>query len=165
MVLRFVSILPLYERSSRPADSALPVAAMMRSRSVDTNKFSCRSGIVTIVPSSFHSGLLVSVGNCTWSEIGCCSRTSVSCDTPVYGRKKKTYRVHVDPILLGIVLSTWELCDTLALRRRDIVRVTFHLISGANSARSIWRWSCWCAERRRRAHRRGRLVPKGLGRI
>jgi hypothetical protein len=62
MVLRFVSILPFYKRMSRPADSTLLVTVMAQLCSVDTVAVP-ESGIGTIVPSIFHSGLLVSVGN------------------------------------------------------------------------------------------------------
>ena len=134
---------------SRPADSALPVAAMMRSRSVDTSKFSGNSGIVTIAPSSFHSGLLVSVGNCTWSEIGCWSRPSRQSAAQTSNiDKSKTYWVQVNPVLLGIVLSTGKFCDTLALGGRNIVSVSVHLISRAYYAcsNSSWRRRGWCIE-------------------
>jgi hypothetical protein len=45
--------------------------------------------------------------------------------------------------MFRIVLSTRECCDTLTLRRRDIVRITFHLISGANGAHRTWLWHSW----------------------
>src|SRR5882757_9578206 len=85
-----------------------------------------------------HSGLLVSISNWTWSEIGCCSRTIVSRHTTNIDKGRKTHGVHTDPVLFGIVLSTRQLCDTLTLRRRYIVRFTFYLISRANCARETW---------------------------
>jgi hypothetical protein len=60
----------------------------------------------------------------------------------------KTHRVHVDPILLGIVLSARKFCDALALGGRNIIHITLHLIRGANCARSstLRRWHNWRAE-------------------
>lgn len=56
---------------------------MMQSRSVDKNKFSGSSGLLR------YPGLLVSVRNCTWSEIGCCSRTVVSPYDPTMTKEFK----------------------------------------------------------------------------
>ncbi len=158
---------------SFPAESALPVTAMMRSRSVDTSRLSGRSGIVTIVPSNFHSGLLASCGSCTCSEIGCCFSLSPQRQSARHSLKKDnkivygtTHRVHVDPVLFWIVLSARKLCDALALRRGDVVRVTFHLIGGAYRSRGIGR--SWGRGRRGEWWRHApgrRLVTEWLCRV
>ena len=70
IVIEFVSILPWYESRMRDTGAALPVACKMRSRSVDTRRLSGSSDSVTVVPFSFHSGFVSSLGSCTWSEIG-----------------------------------------------------------------------------------------------
>lgn len=50
----------------------LPVCCKIRSRSVETNKVSGRSGTSTTSPSNLHSGLDTSFGSCTFRDIGCC---------------------------------------------------------------------------------------------
>jgi len=75
--------------------------------------------------------------------------------------------VQVDPILLGIELSTGEFGNALALGGRNIVSVTLHLISRTNRARSTWLlWRGWRTEwRRASGGGRRRLITEGLGRV
>src|SRR5262245_14732007 len=70
----FVSIFPPYDSRIRDAGTLLCVCSRMRSRSVETSRLSGRSGIVTAVPSSFHSGFVGSLGSSTWSEIVYCGK-------------------------------------------------------------------------------------------
>jgi hypothetical protein len=76
-----------------------------------------------------------------------------------------TNGMHVDPILFGIILATRELRNTLTLRRRDIITITFHLIGRPNCTRATgWRRDRWVEGR----HTHGRwwgLISKWLGRI
>jgi hypothetical protein len=64
-------------------------------------------------------------------------------------------------------LSSRKFCDTLALGRRNVFCITFHLIRGANCARSgLRRRHSWCAEWRcASGRRRWRLVTEWLGRV
>ena len=71
-VFAFVSIFPLYDNIILDSGTLLPIVRTRWSRRVDTKCVTGMSCRVTTLPSSFHSGFVLSTGSWIWTEMGCC---------------------------------------------------------------------------------------------
>lgn len=129
-----VNIFPAYASRIFEVGMPLPVCCKIRSRRVDTSNVSGKSGMVTTVPSSFHSGFEGSVGSCIRNDIGCYG-ASLLVTLRLTNMCRVAHRVHVDPVCFWIILTTGQLGDLLALGRRHVI--AFHLIRAPNCA-CLW---------------------------